>query len=93
MNPDSNIYFTAAIYLIVINVITFIVYGIDKWEAQNNRWRISESSLITLAVIGGSIGAWIGMRTFHHKTFHNKFRYGIPAILIIQLILVSFFLG
>ena len=75
------------IYLIVINVITFAVYGLDKWKAQHDRWRISESSLLTLAAIGGSIGAWIGMKVWHHKTLHRKFTLGVPAILLIQIAL------
>jgi uncharacterized membrane protein YsdA (DUF1294 family) len=90
---DNNVYTTFIIYLAVINVVTFIVYGIDKWKAQHNRWRISESSLLTLAAIGGSVGAWIGMQTFHHKTLHNKFRYGVPAILLLQLIVAFYFFG
>ena len=75
------------IYLVVINVITFAVYGLDKWKAQQGRWRISESSLLTLAAIGGSVGAWIGMKVWHHKTLHRKFTLGVPAILLIQIVL------
>ena len=75
------------IYLVVINVITFAVYGLDKWKAQQGRWRISESSLLTLAAIGGSVGAWLGMKVWHHKTLHRKFTLGVPAILLIQIAL------
>ena len=77
-------------YLIVINVVTFLVYGIDKWRAKKGKWRISEATLLLLAVIGGSIGAWLGMKVWHHKTMHKKFKYGIPAILIIQIILIGY---
>ena len=76
---------TLVIYLLAINIITFFVYGIDKLKAKQSWWRIPESTLISLAVIGGSLGAWLGMRAWHHKTQHKKFRYGIPAIILIQL--------
>ena len=77
-------------YLIVINVVTFLVYGIDKWRAKKGKWRISEATLLLLAVIGGSIGAWLGMKVWHHKTMHKKFKYGVPAVLIIQIILIGY---
>jgi len=76
------------IYLIAINVVTFFMYGIDKWKAKRSKWRISEATLLGMAVIGGSIGAWLGMRMWHHKTMHKKFQLGIPLILIIQLAIV-----
>ena len=72
-------------YLVLINVITFIVYGIDKLKAQKRKWRIPESTLLLLAIIGGSIGAWYGVKVWHHKTLHKKFTYGIPLILMIQI--------
>ena len=76
------------IYLVAINVVTFVVYGIDKYKAVHSKWRIPESTLIGLAVIGGSVGAWLGMKFWHHKTLHAKFRFGIPIILIAQVALV-----
>ena len=79
-------------YLIVINILTFLVYGIDKWKARNGKWRISEATLLLLAVIGGSIGAWAGMSVWHHKTLHKKFKYGVPLILIIQVALIIYML-
>ena len=75
-------------YLIVINIVTFLVYGIDKWKAKQGSWRISEASLLILAVIGGSIGALLGMRVWHHKTMHKKFKYGLPLILLVQIALI-----
>ena len=77
-------------YLAAINVITFRIYGIDKWKAKKQKWRISESTLLILAVIGGSVGAWIGMKTWHHKSLHKKFKYGIPFILTLQLALMIY---
>ena len=76
------------IYLIAMNVVTFFMYGIDKWKAKRSKRRISEATLLGMAVIGGSIGAWLGMRVWHHKTMHKKFQFGIPLILIIQLAIV-----
>ena len=72
-------------YLTAINVITFIVYGIDKLKAKKEKWRIPESTLLLLAIVGGSIGAWCGVKVWHHKTMHKKFRYGIPLIMAIQI--------
>ena len=79
-----------AYYLLGINVVTFIVYGIDKYKAKKAKWRIPEATLLLLAVLGGSIGAWMGMKVWHHKTMHKKFKYGIPAILLIQIALMAY---
>jgi uncharacterized membrane protein YsdA (DUF1294 family) len=76
------------VYLIAINVVTFFLYGMDKWKAKRSKWRISEATLLGLAVIGGSIGAWLGMKVWHHKTMHKKFKYGLPLILIVQIAIV-----
>lgn len=76
------------IYLLVINIITFFLYGIDKWKAKHAKWRIPESTLLGMAALGGSIGAWLGMNTWHHKTLHKKFKYGIPMIILIQIALL-----
>ena len=79
---------TELYYLIAINIVTFIVYGIDKVKAMKGKWRISEATLLLLAIIGGSVGAWLGMKTWHHKTMHKKFKYGIPLILLAQILLI-----
>ena len=79
-----------AYYLLAINVVTFIVYGIDKYKAKKAKWRIPEATLLLLAVLGESIGAWMGMKVWHHKTMHKKFKYGIPAILLIQIALMTY---
>jgi uncharacterized membrane protein YsdA (DUF1294 family) len=75
-------------YLIVINVVSFLVYGIDKWKAKQGSWRISEATLLILAVIGGSFGALFGMKVWRHKTMHKKFKYGLPLILLAQIALI-----
>ena len=77
-------------YLLAINALTFLLYGIDKYKAKKNQWRISEATLLTMAAIGGRIGAWAGMRIWHHKTMHKKFKYGIPVIMIMQVCLVVY---
>ena len=77
-------------YLLAINAVAFIMYGIDKYKAQKDKWRISETTLLLLAILGGSIGAWMGMKVWHHKTMHKKFKYGIPAILLIQIALMVY---
>lgn len=81
------------IYLAAINVVSFFTYGIDKLKARKDKWRIPEATLLWMAVLGGSIGAWLGMKAWHHKTLHKKFKFGVPAILIIQLALVLFIWG
>ena len=72
-------------FIIGINVITFVVYGIDKLKAKKGKWRIPEATLLLLAIVGGRMGAWCGMKVWHHKTLHKKFKYGIPLILIVQI--------
>ena len=79
-------------YLLAINIASFFLYGIDKYKAKKGRWRISEATLLMMAVIGGSIGAWAGMRLWHHKTMHKKFEYGIPIIIILQVALAVYLL-
>ena len=79
-------------FLLAINIATFLLYGIDKYKAKKNQWRISEATLLTMAAIGGSIGAWVGMRIWHHKTMHKKFKYGIPIIIIMQVALAVYML-
>ena len=74
------------IYVFVVNVIAFLMYGLDKVKAKRLQWRIPESTLLGVAVIGGSIGAFLGMQIFHHKTKKPKFYIGVPAIFILQVI-------
>lgn len=74
-------------YLILINIIAFITVYIDKQKAINHQWRIKESTLFLLSILGGSLGTLLGMYTFHHKTKHTKFTLGIPLIIIIQILI------
>ena len=80
------------IWLVLINLVTFLVFGLDKWKARRKVRneavrRVPEKTLFLLSILGGSIGALLGMRVFHHKTLHRSFRYGIPAILILQILI------
>ena len=79
-------------YLLAVNIVTFFLYGIDKYKAKKGKWRVSEATLLLMAVIGGSIGAWAGMRLWHHKTMHKRFMYGIPIIIIFQVALAVYLL-
>ena len=81
------------IYLGLINLITFIIYGLDKRKAKKRKLRYSESFLIGLAVLGGSVGAIIAVYFFRHKTKHKKFTIGLTLILIIETALLTFYYG
>ncbi len=72
------------LYLAAINIVAFFLYGIDKWKARHDKWRVTEARLLSVALLGGSLGAFLGMKVWHHKTQHPKFRYGLPLILILQ---------
>ena len=74
-------------YLVGINLLGFFLMGLDKRRAKRNRWRISEVSLFLPAILGGSLGALLGMHLFHHKTRHWYFRLGLPAVLVLQGVL------
>ena len=81
------------IYFVLINLISFVMYYIDKKRAKKHKWRISENALILSCVFGGSIGGLLGMKIFHHKTKHKKFTIGVPVILIVQIILFCMISG
>lgn len=72
-------------YIILLNIMGFVIMYIDKEKAKKNKWRIRERTLLLVAILGGSIGSYIGMKKFKHKTKHAKFKYGIPIIILIQL--------
>lgn len=77
------------IYLIVINIVAFLIYGADKRRAKQNVWRISEKTLLFFALIGGSLGAFFGMRIFRHKTKKALFSIGVPCILLAHVAVVA----
>ena len=80
------------VWLAVINLLTFIVYGADKRRARKGKWRVPEKTLFLLPLLGGSVGGILGMRVFHHKTKHWYFVWGVPAILLAQLALAVWLL-
>lgn len=72
----------------MINIITFIIYGIDKWKAMNEKWRISEKALLGFALCGGAMGAFIGMQVFRHKTKKMLFKIMIPILLVLNFFIL-----
>lgn len=72
-------------YLLIVNIVAFLMYGLDKQKAKRGSWRIPEKALIGIALIGGSIGAFLGMQVFHHKTKKMKFSLGVPLIFLFQV--------
>jgi len=79
-------------YFVTVNIIGFALMGIDKYKAKKRAFRIPEATLFIVALIGGSIGSFLGMYAFRHKTRHRSFVYGMPAILVLQVILAVAFL-
>lgn len=75
-------------YLIIINLCSFISFGADKLKAKNRKWRTPEATLLTLAAIGGSVGAFFGMRIWRHKTHHRKFTILVPLFMIFHISLM-----
>ena len=74
------------VYLLIVNAAGFLLMLMDKIKARKNLWRIPEATLMTVAAIGGSIGAIAGMNLFRHKTKHAKFYIGLPVILVLQIV-------
>ena len=83
-----NVILWLGIYLIVVNLAGFAMMGIDKSRARKRAWRIPEAHLFIVALIGGALGACLGMYVFRHKTRHWYFVWGLPIILVIQIILI-----
>lgn len=81
------------VYTISVNIITFLLYGADKYKAVHRRWRIPEAVLMWAAVLGGSVGALAAMYAFRHKTRHKKFTIGVPLILILETALLTLYYG
>lgn len=81
------------LYVLIINIIGFLAMGIDKFKAKRGYWRIPENTLIMIAVLGGGLGDLIGMYTFRHKTKKGKFFVGIPVILVLEILIIIFFVS
>jgi len=82
-----------AIYILIINLVGFFSMGLDKFKAKRGAYRISEKALFIIALIGGSIGSIIGMYKFHHKTKKNAFVFGMPMILVAQIVVILMYFG
>ncbi|RHR10367.1 DUF1294 domain-containing protein [Pseudoflavonifractor sp. AF19-9AC] len=80
----------ALVWLAALNLIAFILMGLDKWKARRGAWRIPEKTLFLAALLGGALGGTVGMHLFHHKTRHWYFRFGFPILLVLQLLLAGF---
>ncbi|MBO5241298.1 MAG: DUF1294 domain-containing protein [Lachnospiraceae bacterium] len=76
------------VYVVMMNLVSFALMGIDKYKAKKKAWRIPEATLFLFAIFGGSIGSTLGMFLFHHKTRHWYFLFGLPLILILQLVCI-----
>ncbi len=81
-------YLCMVIYLTLINIAAFLLYGMDKSKARHRKWRIPEDTLIGIAAIGGCFGSYLGMQYFHHKTLHKKFTILVPLFCIIWIIII-----
>ena len=81
------------VYLVLINVLGFVQMGLDKRKARKDKWRTPEAHLFLTAILGGSLGSWLGMQVFHHKTKHITFVVGMPAILLLQIIVTAVLWG
>ena len=80
------------VYILVVNVITFMLFAIDKWKAKRNRWRIPEKMLLGFSFFGGAIGGLIGMRLCHHKTQKKRFSFGIPMMIVLHFLVIIWLL-
>ena len=78
------------IYVVSVNIAAFFMYGADKWNAKKNQWRIPEKTLLGIAAVGGSLGAYTGMQFFRHKTKKPKFYIGVPFIFVVQIAILIY---
>lgn len=83
--PDISNIKILLLYLLIINVINLALFGLDKRRAKSGAWRVRERDLFLVAIAGGSLGGWLGMYLFRHKTQHLKFKLGFPLIILLQL--------
>lgn len=81
------------IYLVIVNLVAFALYGVDKSRARRSAWRIPEATLLLVALIGGSLGAFAGMRVWHHKTQKLRFKVLVPLFLIAHIALIAYLFG
>lgn len=84
--------FWLVILLLLMNLAGFILMGVDKYKARRERWRIPERTLMLIAALGGSVGVFLGMRVFRHKTLHRLFSWGVPALFVLQAAIAVYLL-
>ncbi len=82
-------YLIVGVYLAAVNAITFVLFAYDKYCARHDKWRVRESTLLFWSAIGGAAGAGLAMEICHHKTLHLKFKFGVPILLFLQIILIG----
>ena len=85
-----KLFIIIAFYLLIVNFIAFALYGIDKRKAKKHKFRIPEKTLLWMARLGGGIGCWLGIKFFHHKTMHTRFRIIVPLWTIIWIVALVF---
>lgn len=78
------------IYIGIINIIGFVSMGFDKYKAKHNMWRTPENTLLLIAFLLGSVGSFLGMKVFKHKTLHPQFKYGIPIMFVLNIVCIYF---
>ncbi|NLV22302.1 MAG: DUF1294 domain-containing protein [Syntrophomonadaceae bacterium] len=93
MLPGITDYKLLLLYLIIVNMICFLLFYVDKRRAQTGRYRIRERDLFLWAIAGGAPGGWLGMYLFRHKTRHLKFKFGLPLIILLQMGIIYFIIG
>ena len=85
----NDAFFAATVYILATNIFTFALFGYDKLCAQKNWWRVRESTLLIWSAIGGSLGAFLAMNIFHHKTLHLKFKLCVPIFLCMHVLIIA----
>lgn len=88
-----NLKYVIVIAFSVMSLVAFCAFGIDKYKARHDRWRIPESTLLLIAFFGGAIGAYLGMKAFHHKTMHKKFAIVVPLLALIHIAVIFWSIG
>lgn len=86
---EKYIYIAAAVYLIIISIVGWVLPIVDKKRAKNNEWRVMERTLFIVSALGGSLAMYLSMKKYRHKTKHKRFMIGIPVIMIVQLVIIS----
>lgn len=89
----TNVENIVLIYLLCINIISFVIFGVDKWKAKGHKWRISENLLLFISLIGGATGALMGMVVFKHKLSKKKFYIGVPVLIVLNRIILIYLLN